>query len=114
MNGFNSNWQNPASSWQQSYQPPMSTNVSMVTGLEEALYKSNAKNTESIHFHQSLPEFYRIRVDNFGQKTWQTFTYESPKANNDTPVTRADFDALVQRIERLENKEVAPNVESNG
>lgn len=111
-NGFNS-MNNP--SWQ-SYPSQVVTNTSFVTGLEEALFKSNVRGSDVIHFNQDKPEFYRIKVDQDGRKTWQAFQYNVPAQDESVPATKADIQGLLARIEALENKsrEVVPNAESNG
>lgn len=54
------------------------TNVTYVTGIEDALNKSSNYNSEMIFFHQDQPIFYRVKVDNYGKKQWQEFRYQPP------------------------------------
>lgn len=86
-----------------SYQPPVSTNVIYVTSLDEALIKTTACNSDIIYFHQDQDEFYRVRVDANGRKSYMIFKYISPNQNDTTPVTKSEFLALVERITALEN-----------
>jgi hypothetical protein len=80
------------------------TNVYKVTSLEEAIMKSNIRPSETVYFHQTKNEFYNVRVDINGNKTWQTFTYEVPNSIENTQISKTDFEALVTRIVALENK----------
>lgn len=82
----------------------MNTNVLKVTSLDEAIMKTNARNSEMVYFNQGKDEFYCIRVDMNGNKTWQVFTYSTPNINANLPVMRADYDALVARLDSLEAK----------
>ena len=95
------------------------TNVYKVTSLEEAIMKSNMRPSETVYFHQTKSEFYNVRVDTNGNKTWQTFTYNVPNSTDNPQVIRNDFDALAARVKALEdiyiaNKEGSDNVQSNG
>lgn len=82
----------------------MNTNVFKVTSLDEAIMKTNARNSEMVYFNQGKDEFYCIRVDMNGNKTWQVFAYSTPNVNANLPVMRADYDALVARLDTLEAK----------
>lgn len=106
---------NNANSWQSSpygsgYSPfnRMNTNVIRVTSLEEAIMKSNSWDSEMVYFHQDKNEFYTVRVDANGNKSWQTFSYSMPASATAVPVTREEYEALVARVTALEPKEV-PN-----
>jgi hypothetical protein len=97
------NWNNTASSgW--SGQSIPNTNIYKVISLDEAIMKSNVRNSEMIYFHQNKDEFYCIRVDVNGNKTWQVFTYNVPNVSANIPVMKSDYDALVVRLEAIENK----------
>jgi hypothetical protein len=82
----------------------MNTNVLKVTSLDEAIMKTNTRNSEMVYFNQSKDEFYCVRVDMNGNKTWQVFAYSTPSVNANIPVMRADYDALVARLDNLEVK----------
>ena len=86
----------------------MNSNVVRVTSLEEAIMKSNSWDSEMVYFHQDKNEFYTVRVDANGNKSWQTFSYNIPTNAACAPVTREEYDALVARVAALEPKEV-PN-----
>lgn len=118
MNGAQ-NWYAPMSTTQPQYDGFGNTNVYKVTSLEEAIMKSNMRPSETVYFHQTKNEFYNVRVDVNGNKSWQTFTYNIPNPVENTSVSKADFDALAARIAVLEgklvaDKEVTNNVEPNG
>ena len=100
---WNNGWQiqpNPTPS----INPNINTNVLRVTSLDEAIMKTNARNSEMAYFHQSKDEFYVVRVDMNGNKSWYAFTYAAPNPTANIPVMRADFDALSLRLEVLESK----------
>jgi hypothetical protein len=108
LNGYNwngtpssNNWYNTGTSV-----PPqsMNTNVYKVTSLDEAIMKTNARNSEMVYFNQGKDEFYCIRVDMNGNKTWQIFTYTIPNNNVNVPVMKSEYDALVARFNALEAK----------
>lgn len=80
------------------------TNVLRVTSLDEAIMKTNSRNSEMVYFHQTKDEFYIVRVDSNGNKSWQTFPYTIPNLAQNVPVMRADFDNFVTRLEALEAK----------
>lgn len=112
----NQNW--PNQGWQNQYnwQRP-STNVLLVTSIDEALMKSNDRNSDYVYFHQDKSVFYRVKVDNDGRKVWQEFNYSSPNPQLSVPVTQADlikFNERLTRLETLLEKEVTTNVQSNG
>lgn len=111
---FNSNG-NGNGSWQSSQYGSgyssfnrMNTNVVRVTSLEEAIMKSNSWDSEMVYFHQDKNEFYTVRVDANGNKSWQTFSYSMPANPAGVPVSREEYNALVARVAALEPKE-APN-----
>ena len=80
------------------------TNVLKVTSLEEAIMKSNSRPSENVFFNQSKSEFYNVRVDVNGNKSWQTFTYAVAGSETTHDVPKEMFDNLVARIEAIENK----------
>lgn len=77
------------------------TNVAYVMSLEEALIRTTQFNSDMIYFNQDKNEFYRIRVDTEGRKSYLTFVYTLPATN--TPEESNDkFAALLARVEILE------------
>ena len=110
-NAGGNSWQTPYYG-NVSYSNGMHTNVCRVTSLEEAIMKSNVRDSEFVYFHQTLDEFYTVRVDINGNKSWQTFSYTMPINNtvNAPAVTREEYDALVARVSALEPKEESKSV----
>ena len=98
------NWYASPSVMQPQYDGFGDTNVYKVTSLEEAIMKSNMRPSDTVYFHQTKNEFYNVRVDINGNKSWQTFIYNMPNAVENAPVSRADFDALIARVTVLEGK----------
>ena len=80
-----------------------STNGILVTGLEEALMKSNERNSDYVYFNQDKPVFYRVKVDMDGRKVWQEFPYNSINQDANLPATKSDFEALNARLNALES-----------
>lgn len=137
--GFNYGNQGQTNSWGQPRQyggytspaqpqPRLMTNAIFVTSLEEALIKTTERPSDMIYFHQDKNEFYRVKVDMEGRKSWAAFPYNLPNQEESTPATKADIQALIARIEALEgskeikvgprkksaSKEVTDNGESDG
>lgn len=101
-------------------QPRLNSNVVVVTSLEEALIRTSECNSDMVYFHQDKNEFYRIKVDSEGRKSWAAFPYSLHNQEDTTPATKADIRDLITRVEALEaqnknkKKEVTNNAESNG
>jgi hypothetical protein len=128
MNNNYNNWSNPSTpnvqnGWFNSNQLPEyrngpSTNVIKVTSLNEAVMQSVTRMSETVYFHQDKNEFYNVRVDANGNKSWQTFNYNlaGPAPVDTGVVTKEMYDALIARISALEekHKEVSENAQSNG
>lgn len=127
--GQNNNWGQPRQyggyTAPTQLQPRLTTNAIFVTSLEEALIKTTERNSDMIYFHQDKNEFYRVKVDMEGRKSWAIFLYNLPNQEDNTPATKADIVALLARIEALEGSKevkVAPrkkkgeieNAESDG
>lgn len=77
------------------------TNVAYVTSLEEALIRTTQFNSDMIYFNQDKNEFYRIRVDNDGRKSYLSFVYTLPVPPTQE-VQEDKFVALLARVEALE------------
>ena len=82
--------------------PRLNTNAIFVTSLDEALIKTDMCNSDMIYFNQDKNEFYRIKTDLEGRKSWAVFSYTIPNQDDNVPATKADFVGLVARIEALE------------
>ena len=76
-------------------QPQLTTNVELVTSLEEALFKSNMRNSDMLYLDQNKPVIYRIKVDMNGAKSYATLPYTLPNQADSTPATKADIQALM-------------------
>ena len=99
------NWSNPVNNVPNMFNGnSQNTNVLRVTSLEEAIMKTNARGGEMVYFNQSKDEFYNVRVDMNGNKSWQVFSYCIPNPNANIPVTRADLDGVLERLAKLEAK----------
>lgn len=109
------NWYTPMSQPSPNQDIGGNVNVYKVTSLEEAIMKSNMRPSETVYFHQTKNEFYNVRVDINGNKTWQTFVYNIPNSTENVQISKSDFDALVARVAVLEGvKEVSDNAQPNG
>lgn len=94
---------------------PISTNVIKVTSLEEAIMQTNRRPCDMVYFNQDKDEFYNVKIDYDGRKSWAIFTYTVPNLDASTPASKADISSLVARVEALEAKfGGAVNAESNG
>lgn len=122
----NPNWQNP--NWSPTWNSPTqfsygagyspaqpNTNKIYVTSLEDALNRAASRGSEMVYFHQDNNEFYVVKTDMDGRKSWAGFTYNIPNQDASIPATKADFKELVSRIEALEKKgQVTDDVQPNG
>ena len=79
------------------------TNVNLVTSLEEALMRTNMRNSDMVYFHQDQNVFYRVKVDQDGRKSWMQFNYQMPDPNANVPATKADLLDIENRLRRLED-----------
>ncbi len=83
---------------------PVQTNIIRVTGLDEAIMRTTRPGSEVLYIHQDRDEFYIVKVDFDGRKSWATFNFSVPNPDATAPVTRADLTVLVNRLEELEKK----------
>ena len=134
MNGYpdysNISWPQPQNNI---WGSPLKTNKILVTSLDEAIAKSNERNSEMYYWDQSKPVIYVIKTDVNGVKSWAQVNYTLPSQDANVPASKADVVALtapvndlVKKIENIDfNKgtkkkkaemesEVNDNVESNG
>lgn len=118
MNSFGQSWNAPAwgtPNWSQPYPTShVNTNKIYVTSLEDALNRSSTRGSEMVYFHQDANEFYVVKTDVDGRKTWMGFAYSVPNQDDNIPATKADLKALLDRIEKLEKGEVTEVVKSDG
>jgi hypothetical protein len=64
-----------------------------------------ARGSEMVYFHQDANEFYVVKTDGDGRKSWMGFNYTIPNPDINTPATKADLKEIITRLERLEGKE---------
>ena len=106
--GYNRNnqgWQQPSYSnpgYRVQPQQPFNSNIMYVTSPEEALIKTEIRNSDMVYFDQDKNVFYRVRVDVDGRKSWTSFTYSLPNQDENAPATKADIQMLSERIAELE------------
>lgn len=109
---YGQSWGN---SWNGAYVPAQpNTNKIYVTSLEDALNRMSPRNSEMVYFHQDANEFYVVKTDADGRKTWMGFAYSIPNQDATTPATKADLNAIIARLEKLESKEVSSDAQSDG
>lgn len=117
MNNFGQSWNASwgAPNWSQPY-PTAHTNTNKiyVTSLEDALSRTGTRGSEMVYFHQDANEFYVVKTDVDGRKSWMGFTYNIPNQDATMPATKADLKELLSRIEKLEKGEVTESVKSDG
>ena len=119
MNYNNYNWQNSfgysqfpnSTPYPNSFNQP-NTNKIYVTSLEDALNRSAPRGSEMVYFHQDANEFYVVKTDSDGRKSWAGFNYVAPNPDLTTPATKADIKELLDRIVKLEGG--SNNAEPNG
>ena len=80
------------------------TNVIKVTSLDEAIVQTNRRPSDMVYFNQDKDEFYNVKVDYDGRKSWATFTYTVPNPDANAPASKAEVSALAERISAMESK----------
>jgi hypothetical protein len=91
------------------------SNVVRVTSLDEAIMQTTRRPSDMVYFNQDKDEFYNVKIDYNGHKTWATFTYNVPNPDANTPVSKAELNALVARLDAIEARLGGDNsAESNG
>ena len=104
MNFNNWNYQSTQNPTYGNYQSPINTNKIYVTSLDDALSRPAPRQSEMVYFHQDANEFYVVKTDVDGRKSWIGFPYLMPNQDARTPATKADLQELISRIEKLEGK----------
>ena len=95
-----------------SFNAQPTSNVFRVVSLEDAIMRTPSRPCDMVYFNQDRDEFYRVRVDVYGKKSWATFSFTTPEQKPSTPVTREEYEALVARVDALTGG--VKNAESNG
>ena len=99
MDNFNTNH----NGWQQgydTYRPQVQTNITLVTSLEEAIMRTNARPSDMVYFDQGKDILYRVRVDMDGKKYWKEIPILVNQDGN-SYVNRLEFDALSEKVNKL-------------
>lgn len=98
--------------WQRAYNappPPRNTNVILVTGPDEAIMRT-PNDADMLYIDQAKPIMYRVVSDMWGRKSLAEYPYVVPNAESAAPVSRAEFDSLVAKVNSLtSNEEVVEN-----
>lgn len=94
------------------YSSQVTSNIFRVVSLEDAILKTPGRPCDMVYFNQDRDEFYRVRVDMYGKKSWVTFTFNVPTSAPNSVVSREEFDALVAKVNSLTGG--TQNAESNG
>ena len=91
--------------------PPRNSNVILVTGPDEAIMRT-PNDADMLYTDQCKPVMYRVVSDTFGRKSLAEYPYVVPNVENNNPVSRAEFDSLVAKVDALINpvKEGTENV----
>ena len=93
--------------WQGGYNappPPRNTNVILVTGPDEAIMRT-PNDADMLYIDQAKPIMYRVVSDMWGRKSLAEYPYIVPNAENTAPVSRAEFETLVAKVNSLIPKE---------
>lgn len=106
--------QNSAPSYWGSPQTQPTTNKIYVISLEDALSRSAPRGSEMVYFHQDRNEFYVVKTDVDGRKSWLGFPYSLPNQDENTPATKADLKDVLTRLERLEKGGLTEDGKSDG
>lgn len=83
------------------WQAQPKTNKILVTSLDEAIAKTNDRNSEIYYWDQSKPVIYVVRMDFNGVKSWAQLPYSLPNQEGNTPATKADLVSLTAAVESL-------------
>lgn len=100
QNAYSPSWPQGANPWDN--QPR--TNKLLVTSLDEAIAKSNERNSETVYFDQGRPVIYIVKVDMNGVKSWAHLDYSTGHQDTNAPATKADINQLTGKLEDLFNK----------
>ena len=82
--------------------PPRNTNVILVTGPDEAVMRT-PNDADMLYIDQARPIMYRVVSDVWGRKSLAEYPYVVPSSDVSTPVSRAEFDDLVAKVNAMLN-----------
>lgn len=111
MDNYGSNMWSGYNSYN-AFSPQPFSNVYKVTSAEEAVMRTNQRNSDMVYFDQDKNLFYRVKVDMDGRKSYATFTYTIPEPQ--APVTNLDLNSLNERISKLEKMFENKKEDENG
>ena len=80
--------------------PPRHSNVVLVTGPDEAVMRT-PNDADMLYIDQNKPVMYRVVSDMFGRKSLAEYPYIVPNAEDTAPVSRAEFNDLVAKVNAL-------------
>lgn len=104
---MNTNPYGVSGNWQGAYNappPPRNTNVILVTGPDEAVMRT-PNDADMLYIDQAKPVMYRVVADMWGRKSLAEYPYVVPNTEDTAPVSRAEFDTLVEKVNSLIPKE---------
>lgn len=101
MNNYNLNQQN--NQFDSYFNNQLMSNIIRVVSLEDAVMRTPNRPCDMVYFNQDRDEFYRVSVDMYGKKTWGAFPFTSPNQQDIRPVTRAEYNELVAKVNTLMN-----------
>ena len=93
-----------ANPFPQNQQGGFTSNVLLVTSLDEAIMKTPPNNSDIVYFNQGKDEFYRVRSDQNGNKSWKTFAFYIPDEGETATVIRKDLAPIYAKLADLEAK----------
>ena len=79
---------------------PRHCNVVLVTGPDEAVMRT-PNDADMLYIDQNKPVMYRVVSDMFGRKSLAEYPYIVPNAEDTAPVSRAEFNDLVAKVNAL-------------
>ena len=92
---------------------PLRTNILRVTSLDEAIMKTAGVGSDVVYFDQSKDFFYRVKVDQYGNKSWKTFSFSFSDAVSDGPAMKSDINEILSRLEALEKNYHHPQMDES-
>ena len=94
-------FQTPTNQYESYFNQQLMSNIIRVVSLEDAVMRTPNRPCDMVYFNQDKDEFYRVSVDMYGKKTWYAFPFTSPNQQDIGPVTRAEYNELVAKVNTL-------------